>query len=597
MPRLTFLRSSFYWKLATSHAVIAIAAALVIGLLMLQQLTRDLSQELDDTLERMCLILEPYARGELERGEALHFGDELRRIGEETGIRLTWIRRDGVVLGDTHYAARAMENHGRRPEVLEALASGVGRAERESTTIGRAMRYVAHAVLVDGEVVGILRAAMPVDDVGTRLQGVGRIVLVGAALGALIAVLGGLYAARRIARPVADMTRAAEAVSAGDYAARVRDLPDDDLGVLGRALNELAAALTRRLAESSEEQARLRAVLAGMIEGVVAVDDDDRVLFSNRAARGLLAGSADAPLEGRLWEHVRVPGLGEILHEAHESGGLVRRELSVLRGSGEALLDAHAARFRGGGARGVVLVLHDVTELRRLERIRRDFVANVSHELKTPLTAIQGYVETLLSGALRDEVNNERFLSKIDTHVQRLVHLVTDLLSLARAESQEHELTLVPVDLEGVVAEVVREHEPEAHARRQTIAFRRGPDPLIVEGDRDGLFQVVGNLVANAVKYTPENGRIEVAVGTEGDVGWVEVRDTGIGIPADEVDRIFERFYRVDKARSREMGGTGLGLSIVKHLVSVMRGRVSVESRPGRGSTFRVELTCSHGGV
>ncbi len=592
MPRLSFPRSSFYWKLATSHAAIALLAALFIGLLLRHQLTRDLRVELEQTLQNTCLLLAPYARADLSAPDVLRFEEEFQRLGRETGIRLTWIRHDGTVIGETHAESRLLENHADRREVKQAYLEDFGREERKSTSIGREMSYVARAIEVDGEPVGVIRAALPLDTVHERVDQMSRVVVWGTLLGALAAVLGGLYAARRIARPIAAMTRTAEALGRGDHAARARDLPGDEIGALGRALNELAAALTRRLAASSAEQARLRAVLAGMIEGVVAVDGEDRVLFSNRAARELLVGDADRALEGRLWEHVRVPGLGELLREAQESSGLARRELSVIGEEGETLLDAHAAPFRGGGARGVVIVLHDVSELRRLERIRRDFVANVSHELKTPLTAIHGYVETLLSGALHDEQNNERFLRKIDHHVQRLVHLVTDLLSLARIEAQEGEATLVSVDLRGVVAEVVREHEPESKVRKQELVYARAPEPVVVEGDRDGLIQVVGNLLDNAIKYTPVGGRIEVQVGRSGDVGWAEVRDSGIGIPPGEVERIFERFYRVDKARSREMGGTGLGLSIVKHLVSVMRGTVHVESTPGKGSKFRVQLAC-----
>ena len=235
-------------------------------------------------------------------------------------------------------------------------------------------------------------------------------------------------------------------------------------------------------------------------------------------------------------------------------------------------------------------MLHDISELRRLERIRRDFVANVSHELKTPLTSIRGYVETLLDGALHDEQNNTRFLEKIEQNVQRLSHLVTDLLSLARIEAQEGALPLERVDLHGLIEQAQRRHEPSAIGRDQTLRLESCTGALQVLGDREALTQVIDNLVDNALKYTPSEGHVTIRVKRHERDAVIEVQDDGIGIPKEDIERIFERFYRVDKARSRAVGGTGLGLSIVKHLVVAMRGEVEVESEVDEGTTFRVRL-------
>ena len=571
-------------------AGIALLGALFVGLLVRYQLGADLREELEQSLRRTCQVLAPYAREQILDGLVRSPDEELRRVGKATRIRLTWIETDGQVLADTHADARLMENHGLRREVREALKDGFGREERASSTIGREMLYVAHMLESEGEPVGVIRAAMPLDDVHAQLARVDRIVLFGAALGALGAALCGLFAARRITEPIAAMTLVAEAVRAGDYQARARNLPSDELGVLGRALNDLSTELTHQLADSSLEKERLRAVLAGMVEGVVALDDKEQILFTNQRACEFLSIAPDVQNDKRLWELVRVAGLSDLISRARELNGPTRAMLSV-RGDGTELnLDAHAMPFGKSSARGIALVLHDVTELRRLENVRRDFVANVSHELKTPLTAIGGFVETLLEGAIHDEENNVRFLEKVNLHVGRLVHLVSDLLSLARIESDDSTRQKTVVELGELVDEVVGERGEEAETRGQSIHVIGEDAGVRVLGDRDGLVQIVGNLLENAIKYSPDGETIDIEIGQSAESSWFEVRDRGIGIPSGELDRVFERFYRVDKARSRELGGTGLGLSIVKNLVGAMGGKIDLESQLGVGSRFRVEF-------
>jgi len=266
------------------------------------------------------------------------------------------------------------------------------------------------------------------------------------------------------------------------------------------------------------------------------------------------------------------------------------REVELFRGGKERVFQAHASPFQGGGEAGFVLVLHDISELRRLERVRRDFVANVSHELKTPLTSIQGFVETLLSGALHDEANNVRFLKTIEANVKRITSLVSDLLSLARIESGQLVINSVPVDWREVLDPVLRLREPALTAKGLVLEVRGREKPLRVRGDREAMTQVLDNLVDNAIQYTPSQGRIVVRLAAQDGRGTVAVEDSGIGIPSADLDRIFERFYRVDKARSRAAGGTGLGLSIVKNLVVRMDGEVRVASVEGKGSTFTVLL-------
>jgi two-component system phosphate regulon sensor histidine kinase PhoR len=585
---LNLRRPGFFWKLALSYAVVLLVAAASIGWLVQRRMALELHGELEQSLRRSCLLLEPLGRRDLPSGPSPELSSELREIGQACGQRFTLIRPDGVVLADSDSDPMQMDNHAERPEVLAALRDSFGSADRESATLGQKMRYVAYAVREDGEVVLILRASKPVAGIERQLSTMRRTVAAGAGLGAMIALAVGLLAARRFTQPIEEITETARSLSAGSYGARVRTLPNDETGVLGKALNELARQMTLRLTELTTERAHLRATLLGIVEGVIAVDAGDRVLFCNDAAKALLFDHRE-PVGERLWETVRLAGLDEVMREAAERNGLARKELVIRRGEKEIVVDVHASPLQSE-AEGMVVVLYDRTDLRRLERVRRDFAANVSHELKTPLTSIHGYVETLLNGALNDENNNVRFLKKIDKNVLRLTHLVSDLLSLARIESQENKPLLVPLRLDFVLAEVVQSMEEEIRAKELRFTLTKPAQPVFVRGDHEALIQVVGNLLDNAVKYTPQGGRVELRVEFAGDSVTIAVADNGIGIPSTDLTRVFERFYRVDKARSRDVGGTGLGLSIVKHLVSALEGEIEVQSELGRGSTFRVRL-------
>ena len=580
-------RSGFFWKLAASFAAVVLVAASSIGLLLNQRIEATMYDELRLGLERATVLM-----GQLlvEDGAPPDV-DDTRLLGTATGMRLTWIEPDGTVLADSHFDASRMDLHNTREEVVAALSNGVGTSERYSTTVREEMLYVARAVRTeDGALVGVTRAAVPLSEVERELSDLRRLTILGSAFGTILAWLVGLLVSQRISRPIREVRDVAEALVAGDYSARVSQFSRDEIGMLGAALQRLSAEIARRLAEASLSEARLRAMLKGMVEGVIAVDESDRVLFGNDAARDLLDPSG-GDLEGRhVWERVRIAGLNELLEQAREERGLVQSELSVVRDGMLHSFDAQASPFSGGGASGVVAVLHDITELRRLEGVRRDFVANVSHELKTPLTSIQAYVETLLDGALHDEENNERFLKKIDHHVRRLSALVSDLLSLARIESTGSDIESEPVGLSGVLAEAARLAEGAMSANGVTLVQEVADTQVLARGDRQALVQVAYNLVENAVKYNRQGGRVTLSLGRTGDEVYFSVKDTGVGIPEADCQRVFERFYRVDKARSRDVGGTGLGLAIVKHLVQAHDGRIEVKSREGEGSTFTVWL-------
>jgi two-component system phosphate regulon sensor histidine kinase PhoR len=411
-----------------------------------------------------------------------------------------------------------------------------------------------------------------------------------AVIGSGLAVLVCLGVARAVGQPIDELIRHAAGMESSNLGQRVFIDSPPELASLGQELNRLNTRLATRFSQLEQDHEQLKAILGGMVEGVVALDARQHVLFANERAHQLLE-LTDSPVGRPLWEVVRQRPLLDAVQKAVERGGPCEEELSWA-GREPRSLTLHAARLTGRPPRGAVLVLHDTTELRRLERLRQDFVANVSHELKTPLSVIQACVETLLDGAIDDPQHREPFLKQIASQSERLHTLILDLLSLARIESGEELFELKAVPVEALVRAGVERHQARAETRRQTLSMDPPADAagLCIWADEDALDQILDNLLDNAVKYTPEGGKIRIGWRLEGGQVCLEVTDTGIGIPETDLPRIFERFYRVDKARSRELGGTGLGLSIVKHLVQALRGSVRAASRVGHGTTFTVRL-------
>ncbi|RZO48441.1 MAG: HAMP domain-containing protein [Sandaracinaceae bacterium] len=392
------------------------------------------------------------------------------------------------------------------------------------------------------------------------------------------------YLTRSLARPLAEMTRAADALKGGDMSVRVRSRRHDELGALGAAIDQMADQLSERYEAVRREEERLRTILDAMIEGVFVTDANGRIVLTNAA----LARLAGDDLEGRTAvEAIRSAELhGAVRRATAGEAGAV--DFEIVAGGQRRSIAAQVAPLED--REGVVAVLHDVSQLKRADAVRRDFVANASHELRTPLTAIRGFAETLRDGALSDERMAKRFTSNIADNAKRLENLVGDLIELSKAESPDSRVDLMATDVVQAIAKVLRGFETRASDKGQQLELTDAGVVLRAWADARALDQVLLNLVDNAIKYTPEGGRITVGARLDEDKVIVEVSDTGPGISRAHLDRIFERFYRVDKGRARDQGGTGLGLSIVKHLVSRMDGDVTVESEVGEGTTFRVTL-------
>jgi two-component system phosphate regulon sensor histidine kinase PhoR len=510
---------------------------------------------------------------------------------KDVRARVTIIAPDGRVLADSSLsgeALRAVESHRGRPEVQEALSAGAGSSVRHSTTVGDDLLYAAVPIRHQGRVVGVSRVALSlrgVKEQGAELQ---RAVTVALGLAFVLTALLSAALSSPLAGPLNEVMDAARRFAQGDLQARSRVRRSDELGELARIVNRSADQLQERITEIARDRARTEAILSAMDDGVMAVDHRGTVVVANQALREGLQ-LAD-PVGRHYLEVVRQSEVGALLEEVLGTGDRRTSEVEMLRG-GRAYA-VTGVRFPGpeGQPHGAVLTFHDVTERHRVERLRRDFVANASHELRTPLTSVRGFVEALEDGALDEPPTARRFLGKIRVHADRMAALVSDLLELSRLESGERPPRFETLRPEDVVEDVVASLGEQARSRQIALSTDAAGAPSL-SSDGDRLRQILENLLENAVKYTPAGGHVAVAAraGKDGSVVF-EVADDGPGIPAEHLPRIFERFYRVDKARSREMGGTGLGLSIVKHLAEGIGASVSVDSEPGRGTRFTVAV-------
>ena len=587
------VRSQFFWKLYASYVVLVVLAVATVGVLIGRRISSDSLGEVRTSLHTRAVLLSEVAARSFEEPDSLQ--QRVAAIGAAVETRLTVIAADGIVLADSDEDPSTMDNHGSRPEVLDAAAEGSGTSSRFSRTVASRMMYHALAVRESGELIGYVRAALPLTVVEERLGELRWVILSGGLIVVLAALLLGLFVTGRLTAPLIVMTRVAEAIAGGRYAERVETNSRDEIGKLSSAFNRMAAELEERIATITEDRGRLFAVLSGMVEGVVAVDRELRVLHLNASAERILDVDASTCIGKPIWEVTRFLKVNETIEQALREANEVTGEICLHQDSKNRIVELHAAPLRNGHTEpnGAVLVLHEVTELRRLETVRQDFVANVSHELKTPITAVRGLIETVLDdGEMTPEIRT-RFLNKAQEQSMRLSLLVTDLLTLSRLESEDGVLQSDTLDFRDLVSGSVKSFQSTAEAKQVSLDVALPEEPVKLAGDWDALELVINNLLDNALKYTSTGGLVRVRMRGEPDEVFVEIEDSGIGIGPEHHDRIFERFYRVDKARSRELGGTGLGLSIVKHICKVHGGTVSVRSALGAGATFTVRLPLS----
>jgi len=513
--------------------------------------------------------------------------DFVKKLANEIDSRVTIIAADGTVLGDSVEDPVKMENHATRPEVKDALAYGIGESTRYSTTLRQEMMYLAVPIYKQGELIGVVRTALPLATVENSVKRVTRIIILATVVTAVLAVVAAWFIACTATRPVRQLTKGAQKIAAGELGQKIDVATRDEIGQLARAFNDMSVALKITMESVSSEKNKLANVLANMADGVIMTDVEGNVALANAAAGKLLGFKEADSINKRLIEVVHDHELDKVLKQCLETAkeqeiqfesSLTRRFLRAI-----ALPLQHHGRLNGA-----LILVQDLTELRNLQTMRRELIGNISHELRTPLASIKAMVETLEGGAITDREIASDFLSRIVGEIDHLTHMIAELTQLSRIEAGQAELKTELVDLNALVGEVIIQMTPLAERQGVVISKDLSPALPSVPADRDRIRQTITNLVHNAIKFNRAGGKVTISTSYDSKSVYVSVSDTGIGIAREDLPHIFERFYKADKARSG--GGSGLGLAIAKHTVQAHGGEIWAESEEGKGSVFTFRL-------
>jgi two-component system phosphate regulon sensor histidine kinase PhoR len=572
------MKKSIFFKVFGGYVILLLLLAVVFLLFSFSTIKRHYLDTMARELENIGRTLDARIFDYLDRDRLPDLEAFLQEHGKKIGARLTVIDPDGVVKADSEQDPAAMEGHRFRPEISEALAGRVGRSLRYSSTLKAQMLYIALPLDRGGRVEGALRLSLFVRDIDVLLKAIRKDI--GQAVGIIIvlSIVAAFIFSRSLTRPMRELIRASRQVAAGDFAARVRVRSSDEWKDLAVSFNAMTAEVKTLFDDLRKRKEELDNIMASMEEGLLVLDRTGKIMLANRSAKGIIGQEA---LEGKhFWEVVRMTPFVNLMRRVREGRESMTEE--VLFGEKNILCRAAFLPAQDG----VVVTLDDITEMQNLARMKKDLVLNVSHELRTPLTAIKGYAETL------EDLADDRTRSYVETiirHADRLIRIVEDLISLATLEEKGVAFEVEEVALKEIAENVIRIFEPRVKEKNLDLRLEAAADLPPVDGDPFRLEQMLVNLIDNAVKYT-EKGGVRVGLKKESGGVAIEVVDSGIGIPEEEQGRVFERFYVVDKSRSRKAGGTGLGLSIVKHIVLLHGGRIELKSTPGVGSTFRVFL-------
>jgi len=583
------VRLNLFWKLGFAFFALLIAVLLPVDFYAERALRRDYERAGFEQLAAVARIAlanppEPSSLSPSPPEDSTGLRAWVAKMAASR-VRVTVIAADGQVLADSQSDSSTMENHAGRPEIRDAFATGDGQSIRHSVTIKSNLLYYAVRLSSASMPPVVLRFALPLQTVDQEIWEFRRRLWLASLVMLLVSGTASLLVSRSFSDRVDRLTKFSLRVAEGDFRPIEADRTGDGLEALAVSMNETALRLARTIRSLTEERNLSSAILGSMVEGVAVVNASERLLFANRGFAEILGLDVPPQSGSALVEVVRQTELLEAVREVLK--GQPRVESEIVTGTlRQHFFAVTVASVSAAETSGAVIVLHDITELRKLERVRRDFVANVSHEFKTPLTAIQGFAETLLGGAIDDSQNRLRFLEIILEHSRRLARLTDDLLKLSKMDADRLELEIRRLSVSQFVESCIETTQRPAAEKDLRISVNLQQPLPDIAADRRRLAEVLQNLLDNAMQYTPAGGQIMVSASADGDEVAFTVSDTGIGIPQADQSRIFERFYRVDVARSREVGGTGLGLSIAKHLVEVHGGRLWVESEVGQGSQF-----------
>lgn len=589
---------SFFWRILLVYTAILTAS---VGLLIFLFAGQQRSEIEDQSIEALQM------QGELLAVQAIPYLQSADQSGLTTlstefarlsGNRLTIVNPQGVVLADTHENPARMINHLQRPEIQNAINSGRGQILRFSQTVGEDLIYFALPVYDRGVLVGIIRVAAFMDAINALVsEELGTLLNMGVLVYITGLCLLGITAFLQ-SKSVENLALIASDISGGNFKGRVPEKNALGLRKIAEVINQLARNSAANLSDITADRNRLATIFAGMVEGVIDVDQNQKILHINDAAAKLLGVNALESTGKAVWQEVRQNEITQALDEAIRTRAVVKTQIKLIfpgvKNDDESVVDIYAASLSDDSGKqiGAVVVLHDISELKSLERIRTDFVANASHELKTPITAIRGLSESVIDHESMDRETMLHFMNRIHSQSIRLSQLVGDLMALSRLEVDFEEKQFTIINMNLLIKNCIKQAEAAIEQKNQKLEVNITEDNVYVTGDRQNLSQLIDNLIDNAIKYTPENGQVSVNLSIENNSTMlVEVIDTGIGISPQYQQRIFERFYRVDKARSRSLGGTGLGLSIVKNIAEKHAGSIELKSQPGRGSTFSYRMS------
>ena len=580
------------WQLYPSYLLIIIVSLVAATWYASKSFRHFFLEQTTADLEARALLFEEQILKHLDPLEINRVDQLCKKAGVRSSTRITVIVPSGKVIGDSESDPASMDRHADRPEIVQTLTGRLGMSIRYSRTLEKDMMYVAIPTKKDSQTIAIIRTAIPVTAIDEALADIQVKIALGGLIIAAFAAILCLLISRRISRPLEEMKRGSEHFARGELGYRLSVPDSEEMKGLAEAMNDMAAQLDDRIKAVVKQRNELEAVLSSMVEGVIAIDMDERIINMNHAAAQMLkTGPSEA--QGRnIQEVARNTALLQFVANALSSREAFEGDIA-LRSDGQRILNGHGTVLHdaGGNRIGALIVLNDVTRLRKLENIRREFVANVSHEIKTPITAISGFVETLRAGSIKDPKDTDRFLAIIIKHVNRLNTIIEDLLSLSRIEEQaeKKEVELTVGSVKDVLRTAIQLCDVKA-ASKQIHLQLSCEEGITARINHPLLEQAVVNLLDNAIKYSNKDSTIRIKAEQTDHETVISVNDQGCGIDKEHLSRLFERFYRVDKARSRKLGGTGLGLAIVKHIVQAHGGRVWVDSTPGEGSTFSIHL-------
>ena len=583
------MKIKIHWKLTFIFCFVVILAISAGYFYQISYLKSYIENNISNNIKRQLFLGKDFLETALnDKTNMPDFQDVAVRMGHALELRATIISLDGKVLGDTDLTREQLavvENHAHRPEVLGALKNGFGINKRFSNTIKRKMLYMA-LPFGNEKIKGILRFSMPIRDIDL-LEAKMRQIVAGTVIFVILLSLGlTSVVSLFVSRPLIEMSAIAQAMAKGDFSKKASFYTQDEIGELAMSLNSMSEEIKDKIEKINSERAKLDLVLLSMFEGVMVTDENEGIILMNPSLKKLFFVDFD-PTGKKPLEVIRNTSVQDMVDRILKKRYHLATEEIIIPMPEEKILKVNGVPIvRNDKLEGAILVFHDITELRHLERIRQDFVANVSHELRTPISSIKGYAETLLEGALEDKKNVKEFIGIILQDSNRLATLINDLLDLSKRESGKMKMTLLLLDPVSLIKRAVAIMDNQVKTKSIALKLDLPVGLPKIKADEARFSQVMINLLDNAIKYTPERGVVTISARVVNDALQIDVSDTGIGIEEKDLPRIFERFYRVDKARSRELGGTGLGLSIVKHIVQAHGGQAWVVSEFGKGSTF-----------